>query len=190
MITFLSMFPSKNGVSSDLRPAAIILGSPNPDYNKLKITFEAYIHVYIGTTNSTKHRTVGAIALILENERGGYYFISLATKKQLHDFVCIELPINDHVISRVNYLATKYKQTEMTKGYPIFEWIPGIPITDKYNRTQSEEDEISSTHEDEHGDDITENEEEEEIIEEYIYEDEHPSDRESDPSNNIIKNQD
>ena len=49
----------------------------------------------------------------------------------------------------------------MTKGYPIFEWSPGIPIKDKYNKTQSEEDEIYSTHEDKHNDDITENGEEE-----------------------------
>ena len=29
----------------------------------------------------------------------------------------------------------------MTKGYPIFEWSPGIPITEKDNKTQSGEDE-------------------------------------------------
>ena len=45
----------------------------------------------------------------------------------------------------------------MTKGYPFFQWSPGIPITDKDNKTQSEEDEIYSTYEDEHDDDITEN---------------------------------
>ena len=78
----------------------------------------------------------------------------------------------------------------MTKGYPIFEWIPGIPITDKDDETQSEEDEISSTHEDEHDDGITENGEDEENIEEETYEDGHPSERENYPSNVIIKNQD
>ena len=46
----------------------------------------------------------------------------------------------------------------MTKSYPIFEWIPGIPISDKDDETQSEEDEISSTDEDEHDYDITVNE--------------------------------
>ena len=45
----------------------------------------------------------------------------------------------------------------MTKGYPIFEWIPVIQITDKYYETQIEEDEISSTHEDNHDDNITGN---------------------------------
>ena len=42
MITCLNMFPSKNGISSYLSPAVIILGSPNLYYNKLKITFVAY----------------------------------------------------------------------------------------------------------------------------------------------------
>ena len=78
----------------------------------------------------------------------------------------------------------------MTKGYPIFEWSPGIPITEKDDKTQSEGDEISSSHEDEHDYDITENGKEEESIEEETYEDEHPPDRENNPSNNIIKNQD
>ena len=52
----------------------------------------------------------------------------------------------------------------MTKGCPIFEWSPGIPITYKDDETRSEEGEISSTHEDEHEDDITENGEYEESI--------------------------
>ena len=41
--------------------------SPNTDYNKLKITFGAFVQVYIGTINSKKQRTVGAIALRPEN---------------------------------------------------------------------------------------------------------------------------
>ena len=54
-------------------------------------------------------------------------------------------------------MGTKYKQPEMTKRYPIFEWSPGIPITYKDNETQSEEYEINSTHADKHNDAITEN---------------------------------
>ena len=65
------MFRSKNGISGDLSPVSIILGSRNPDYNKLKIIFVAYAQVYIGTTNSTKQISVGAIALRPANERGG-----------------------------------------------------------------------------------------------------------------------
>ena len=66
------MFPSKNGISSNLRPAAIVLGLPNTYHNKMKITYGVYAQVYIGTTKSTKQRLVGSIALRAANERGGY----------------------------------------------------------------------------------------------------------------------
>ena len=111
MITCLIVFPSKNGISSNLIPAAIILGSPNQDYNKLKITFGAYAQVYIGNTNSTKQGTVGVIALIPANESGGYYFMSLATGKHIHAFIWTELTINEKFLSRVNHLDTKEKQS-------------------------------------------------------------------------------
>ena len=42
-------------------------------------------------------------------------------------------------------MATNKKQPEIIKSYPIFECSPGIPITYKYNKTQSEEDNIAST---------------------------------------------
>ena len=48
----------------------------------------------------------------------------------------------------------------MNKGYPIFEWIPGILITDKDNKTQNEYDEIASIHVDEERYGITINGEE------------------------------
>ena len=64
--------------------------------------------------------------------------------------------MNYRVKYRVNYLATKEKQTETTKRCPTFEWIIGIPITDKDDETQSEEYEIASKHEDENDDDTTE----------------------------------
>ena len=39
MITCLNISPSKNRISSDLSQSAIVIGSPNTDYNKLKVTF-------------------------------------------------------------------------------------------------------------------------------------------------------
>ena len=71
MCTCLNMLPSKNGISSDLIPSAIVLGSPNPDHNKLRIIFGAYEQVYIGTTKSKKQKTVEEVILIPENEGGG-----------------------------------------------------------------------------------------------------------------------
>ena len=107
MATFLNMFPSKNGISSDLIPAAITLGSHNPDYNKLKTTLGSYGQVYICTINRTKQITVENIALQPENEWGGHYFMSLVTVKQLHTYIWTELPINEQVMQRVDNLATK-----------------------------------------------------------------------------------
>ena len=87
MINCLNVFPSKNGIPSNLIPSAIILGSTNPDYNKLKITFVAYAQVYIGNTNSKKQKTVRVAVLRSEHERGGYYFMSLSNIKQIHAFI-------------------------------------------------------------------------------------------------------
>ena len=84
----------QNGISSELSTAAIILGSPNPYYDKIRITFVVYAQVYIGTTNSTKQITVRAISLLPENERGWKYFMLLSTGKQLHAYICTELPMN------------------------------------------------------------------------------------------------
>ena len=78
MFTVLNVFPSKNGISSDLKPAAIILGSPNIDYYKLSITFSSYAQVCIGTTNNTKKIPVETIVQLPENERLEHYFMSLA----------------------------------------------------------------------------------------------------------------
>ena len=63
-------------------------------------------------------------------------------------------------MQRVNNLATREKNTKITKGYPIFEWILGIPITYKDYKTQNKDDWIASTHEEEYNDYITENGEE------------------------------
>ena len=43
----------------------------------------------------------------------------------------------------------------MTKGYPISEWSPDIPITEKDDETQNEGDEITSTNGNKIDDDIT-----------------------------------
>ena len=54
MVTFLNILPSKYGISSEFSPAAIIIGSPKPDYNKLSIKLGTYAQVCIVTTHSKK----------------------------------------------------------------------------------------------------------------------------------------
>jgi hypothetical protein len=73
-VTWLNAFPAKEGASKTMSPSAIVLGSPKPDYNKLKITFGAYAQVYESTTNTTKSRSIGAVALKPSNDRGGVLF--------------------------------------------------------------------------------------------------------------------
>ena len=58
----------------------------------------------------------------------------------------------------------------MTKGYPIFEWSPWIPITDQDDdEHQTEDYEIVSTHGNEDDDCIIKNGEGLKIIEEEAY---------------------
>ena len=68
--------------------------------------------------------------------------MSLSTGKYLHASIRIEQSINDQLIQMVKDLATKDNHPEITKGYPIFEWIPGNPITYKDKETQNEDNEI------------------------------------------------
>jgi hypothetical protein len=144
--TKLNVFPAKEGALKTMSPSDIVLGSPKPDYNKLKITFGAYAQVYESTTNTTKSRSIGAVALKPSNERGGYYSMSLSTGRRLHCYQWTELPVSDYVIDRVEEMVTKEKQPVMTNGHPIVEWRPGIPVLD--------EDEVEGK---DHEDDAVEN---------------------------------
>ena len=94
MLTCLNLFPSKNGISSDLVPVAILRGSPNLYYNKLKITFGAYVHIYIGITNRTKQRKVVTIAMRPANKKVWTIFHVASQWKQPHKYIRTELPIN------------------------------------------------------------------------------------------------
>ena len=120
MVTCLNMSPLKNGISSDLTPVEIIIGSPNTYYNKLKITFGEYSQVCIGTTNSTKKITVVLIALRPDNEQVRHYFMSLATLKQLHAHIFTKLTNIWASFTKVDELSMKGKHPDVTKRYPIF----------------------------------------------------------------------
>ena len=51
----------------------------------------------------------------------------IATGKQFYVYIWTDIPINKQVIQRVDKLASKGKQPEITKGYSIFELILGVP---------------------------------------------------------------
>ena len=83
----------------------------------------------------------------------------LVTGKKTHAHIWKELTTKKQVIQRVDELATKGKHLEMTKGYPFFEWSPGIPIMDQYDNNhmhfRESEDEVKSFHSSDTHDDIT-----------------------------------
>ena len=67
MISCLNNLPHKEGISRTLSPAMIVLGQNKVDCQRLKVAFGAYCEVYVGTTNTTAQRSVGAIALCPSN---------------------------------------------------------------------------------------------------------------------------
>ena len=74
---WLNQFPDQDGISDTLSPSAIVLGTPKPDCNRLKICFGSYAQVFDSTDNTMQRRSTPAIALLPSNQRGGYYFMSL-----------------------------------------------------------------------------------------------------------------
>ncbi len=76
---WLNTFATNNGVSSTLSPNNIVLGEPKPDCKSLKLHIGSYVELQIGTTNTPKEQSVGAITLRQNKKRGGYYFMLLET---------------------------------------------------------------------------------------------------------------
>ena len=128
---WLNAFPTENGICDTMSPSMIVLGKTNPDMKYKRISFGSYAILYTGTDNTMKQRGVPAIALNESNEQGGHYFMSLYSGKKLHGYEWTELPITDEVISQVEELAKKQKAPILTNKYPMFEWMPGVPIHDE-----------------------------------------------------------
>ena len=62
--------------------------------------------------------------------------MSLYTGKLLYSYQRKELPIDDAVLDQVRDLAEGEDAKNITDNYPMFEWAPGVLITDNV----SEED--------------------------------------------------
>ena len=117
---WLNAFPAADGISDCFSASAMIDGLGQPDGSTLGPAFGSYAQVYDGTSNTMEPRSVGAIALRPSNGRGGHYFMSLRTGKQLHCHEWTELPIPDFVISRVDELGMHESQPIMSDEGIIF----------------------------------------------------------------------
>ena len=94
---------------------------------------------YTQTSNDMKTRNVPGIALGEANEKGGHYFMSLYTGKRVHAFAWKELPIHQDVINKVEQFAEEEGQPTMIDKEPIFEWAPGVTITNDEENEHTEE---------------------------------------------------
>ena len=130
-VKWLNRFPSKNGLSTTLSPAALVLGHGKPDMKIKRIAFGGYALCYTQTSNNMKSRSVPGIALSEANEKGGHLFMSLYTGQKIHAYSWHELPIHDDVIARVEELAEIESQPKLVDRSPLFEWAPGVEILDE-----------------------------------------------------------
>ena len=65
-------------------PCCLVEEKNSTDLRMPGITFESYAIVYLGITNTMKHRSIPAITLGASNEHGGYYFMSLYTGRRIN----------------------------------------------------------------------------------------------------------
>ena len=95
----LNQFPWTNGISDTVSPAGIVTGVALPDYHHMALEFGSYVQVFEDNdpTNSTRARSMGAIALGLTgNAHGDYHFLSLATGARITRHRWTVLPHDRH----------------------------------------------------------------------------------------------
>jgi len=121
----LNIFPWKYGLSHELSPETIMIGSAAPDYNKLKIEFGSYAQVFDAPnpSNTPRSRTHGTIALGATGNAGGaFYFLSLASGEVISRHQWTDCPIHSEVIKRFEDLAIKDKQPLIQSTGLLVEW--------------------------------------------------------------------
>jgi hypothetical protein len=129
----LNQFPWPNGISDTMSPACIVLGSPLPDFNRMRLEFGSYAQVFEDNdpTNTPRARSLGAIALNpTGNAQGDYFFLSLATGARISRHQWTALPMTDTAIARVEALALHDNQPLIQERGLVVEWRPDHPIDD------------------------------------------------------------
>ena len=140
---WINAFPSNAGIIGNYSPANIVEGVQNPDCNRKRVAYGAYIHAYCGTTNNMRPRTTPAIALHESNVFDGQYFMSLDTGRRIHSKKWTRLPIDSMAIDRIVSIATKEKLPILSSNVPSIEWAPGLDIDPLPYIDESEDDVIA-----------------------------------------------
>jgi hypothetical protein len=140
LVTFAArannFLPSLDGVSTTLSPETIVTGRGKPDFRTMTLEFGTYVQVYDGTSNDTKSRTLGAIALNpTGNSSGDFYFMSLTTGQRIHRRSWTVLPISDLVISRVDAIGKEENMPPVDHNNMISEYNPDETVDESaYDR--------------------------------------------------------
>ena len=143
---WLIVFPNTSDGGSAPSPAMVIEGRDCPDAQTKRIAFGKYVMVHAGTKNDMSPRMEPCIALRDSNNNGGYYFMSLKTRKRIHGNKWSEVPINQDVIDRVYELASVPKQRWSSDSPLSFESEPGVKINEDiqiYNESSYDHNTIS-----------------------------------------------
>ena len=125
----------------------MITGKPSSDFLEvIKLNFGDYVQAYNATriTNTNKSRAVGAIALYpSNNEVGGWYFMLLATGKEIRRNGWTELPMGDDALQRVKQIALKEGQVNIDNNF-TYDWEPSNAIEDMEIQEIDEKEEDES----------------------------------------------
>jgi len=124
--------PALDGISDVHGPGTLVVGSQNPDYNRLKVlNFGDYVQtrVTVDPTNTNEARTVGAIDLYPSGYgQGSWYFMSLATGERIHRYQWTVIPIAEETINLVHALARE-QQMPKVNGNFVYEFKLGEEMT-------------------------------------------------------------
>jgi len=128
----LNQIPSLNGLSKDLSPESLVVGTPPPSFRQLtELTFGEYVQTKAGKTDSTNaSRTVGVIALYpARNSSNSWYLINLLTGSAIHQYSWTKLLTPSDVIIQVYNIGKQQKHREITKNFR-YEWSPGEIVSE------------------------------------------------------------
>ena len=115
----LNNFLPESGVSKSMSPKTIITGLGKVDYNNCNLELgqccEAHTHPNL--TNKQHTRLVESIALFPSNNYRGYYFMSLLTRKRLHNNRWRQLSMTRDVIRQVEQLVDLFLNMHGAANY-------------------------------------------------------------------------
>ena len=147
VVQSLNELPSENGISPELSPQTLIMGSPPPSFGDItELAYGDYVHTALGATGSTtESRTIGAIALFpSRNSSKSWYFMSLETGYIVHRYSWNKAPATSEVLRRIRELAEKQNQPIVSSNFK-YEWKKGQAIQEPIEQNATEEYPVSNT---------------------------------------------